>query len=93
MKAIWHDVVLAESDKTINIEGNQYFPAESVNMQYFISNDEHTVCPWKGIASYYDIQVGDEINPSAAWYYPDPKYLALAIKGYIAFWHGVEVRA
>lgn len=91
MKAVWHDVVLAESDKTINIEGNHYFPPESVDMKYFVSSEEHTVCPWKGIASYYDIKVGEHTNSAAAWYYPDPKYLALAIKEYVAFWHGVDI--
>lgn len=91
MKAIWQGVVLAESNKTINIEGNHYFPPESMHREYFIANDEHTICPWKGVASYFDIKIGNNLNSSAAWYYPDPKYLALAIKGYIAFWHGIEV--
>lgn len=91
MKAIWNGKVIAESDKTINIEGNQYFPVESVNKELLTSSEAHTVCPWKGTASYYDIVVDGKTNKDAAWYYPEPKALADKIKGYIAFWKGVEV--
>lgn len=91
MKAIWNGKVIAESNETINIEGNQYFPEESVNKAYLNSTDTHTVCHWKGTASYYDVTVDGKTNKDAAWYYPDPSKLAEKIKGYIAFWHGVQV--
>ncbi|GAB4573123.1 MAG: DUF427 domain-containing protein [Anaerolineae bacterium] len=91
MKAIWNGVVLAESDKTIVVEGNHYFPPDAVNMQYFQPSDTHTTCPWKGVASYYDVVVNGKVNPGAAWYYPEPKPAALQIKGYVAFWRGVQV--
>ena len=91
MKAIWKGQVIAESDKTINIEGNQYFPHESILAEYFRKNDFHTVCPWKGVASYYDVVVNDEINENAAWYYPETKPAANGINNYVAFWRGVEV--
>jgi uncharacterized protein (DUF427 family) len=90
--AKWNGVVLAESDKTITVEGNLYFPPDSVNMEYFRQSDYHTTCPWKGNASYYDIVVGDDVNKDAAWYYPEPKSAAENIKGYVAFWKGVEVQ-
>lgn len=93
MKAIWHDAVLAESDDTVVVEGNHYFPPESVNRDYLRDSDTHTTCPWKGEASYYDVVVGDETNKDAAWYYPEPKQAATHIAGRIAFWHGVEVVA
>lgn len=92
-KASWNGQVLAESNKTIVIEGNHYFPPESVNKEFLIPNDHHTTCPWKGEASYYDISVYGQINPSAAWVYPLPKEAAKEIQGYIAFWKGVEVSA
>ncbi|HHL52924.1 MAG TPA: DUF427 domain-containing protein [Flammeovirgaceae bacterium] len=91
MKAIWNNKVIAESQATIVIEGNHYFPPEDVNMEYFRPSDTHTTCPWKGVASYYDVVVDGEVNKDAAWYYPQPSELAKGIKGYIAFWHGVEV--
>ncbi len=91
MKAIWHDAVLAESDKTVVVEGNHYFPAESVNRQYFRESGSHTICPWKGEASYYDVVVQDDVNKDAAWYYPEPKPAAEEIKDRIAFWRGVKV--
>lgn len=91
MKAIWKGQVIAESDKTINIEGNQYFPHESIHAEYFRKNDFHTACPWKGVASYYDVVVNDEINENAAWYYPETQPAANGINNYVAFWRGVEV--
>jgi uncharacterized protein (DUF427 family) len=91
-KAIWNGVVLAESGTTEVVEGNHYFPPESIQRKYFAESDTHTTCPWKGEASYYHIQVNGQINPDAAWHYPDPKPAANHIKGYIAFWKGVEVQ-
>ncbi|PWH16583.1 MAG: hypothetical protein DDG59_09460 [Anaerolineae bacterium] len=91
MKAIWNGQVLAESDQTILLEGNHYFPPEAVRQEYLVPSDTHTTCPWKGVASYYHLQVGDQINRDAAWYYPEPKEAAKQIKGYIAFWKGVQV--
>jgi uncharacterized protein (DUF427 family) len=91
MKAIWNDKILAESKETIVIEGNHYFPPSALEKAYFVESDTHTTCPWKGVASYYHLEVGGEINKDAAWYYPDPKPAAREIKGYIAFWRGVQV--
>jgi uncharacterized protein (DUF427 family) len=91
MKAIWRDAVLAQSDDTIVIEGNHYFPQEAINKQHFSESDTHTSCPWKGEASYYDVVVDGETNKDAAWYYPQPKEAASQIKNYIAFWKGVKV--
>ena len=91
MKAIWKDVVLAESDDTIVVEDNHYFPPDSVNREYLKESATHTTCPWKGEASYYDIVVSDAVNKDAAWYYPEPKEAAQQIKDYVAFWKGVEV--
>jgi uncharacterized protein (DUF427 family) len=91
MKAIWNGKIIAESDKTINVEGNQYFPPETVDKQFLASSDTHTVCHWKGTASYYDIEVDGKTNKDAAWYYPETSELASHIKGYIAFWKGVQV--
>ena len=91
--AKWKGVVIAESDATILVEGNHYFPPDSVKREYFESSEHHTVCSWKGEASYYDVRVGDEVNPNAAWYYPEVKAAADPIKGYVAFWRGVEVEA
>jgi len=90
-KAIWNDVILAESDKTVKLEGNQYFPLASLDQDYFRESDYQTVCPWKGRASYYDIIVDGEVNKNAAWYYPDPSSAAQQIKGHVAFWNGVKV--
>lgn len=92
-KAIWHDTVLAESDETIIVEGNHYFPPDSINEAYFTESDRHTVCPWKGVASYYDVVVDGAVNPGAAWYYPEPSQAAAEIKDYVAFWQGVRVVA
>lgn len=91
MKALWNGQVLAESDETIVIEGNHYFPPSSINTEYFKTSNTHTTCPWKGIASYYNVDVNGNINQDAAWYYPQTKELAKNIEGYVAFWKGVEV--
>jgi uncharacterized protein (DUF427 family) len=91
MKAIWHNALLAESDKTIVIEGNQYFLPESINEEYFQQSSTHTTCPWKGEASYYNIVVDGQVNKDAAWYYPEPKAAAADIKNRVAFWNGVKV--
>lgn len=92
-RAIWNGVVIAESDATILLEGNHYFPPDSVRREYLRESSTHTVCPWKGTASYYDVVVGDKVNPDAAWYYPEPKEAARQIAGYVAFWRGVQVEA
>jgi uncharacterized protein (DUF427 family) len=91
-KAVWNNAVLAESDKTIVVEGNHYFPPEAVNTEYFNPSSTHTVCSWKGTASYYDVAVDGQLNKDAAWYYADPKDAANQIAGYVAFWHGVQVK-
>ena len=91
MKAVWQDAVIAESDDTIVVEGNHYFPPEAINREHFKASDKHTTCPWKGEASYYDVVVEDQTNKDAAWYYPEPKEAAGQIKDYIAFWKGVKV--
>jgi uncharacterized protein (DUF427 family) len=91
MRAVWNDAVLAESDETIVVEGNHYFPPESVDRRYFRESSKHTVCPWKGTASYYDIVVEEDVNPGGAWYYPEPSQAARQIAGYVAFWQGVRV--
>jgi uncharacterized protein (DUF427 family) len=90
-KAIWNDVVLAESNQCEVVEGNQYFPPDAINREYFQESNTHTTCPWKGIASYYNVVVDGQVNKDAAWYYPEPKDAAKHIKGYIAFWRGVQV--
>jgi uncharacterized protein (DUF427 family) len=92
-KATWNGVVLAESDRTVVVEGNHYFPSDSINRQYFQESPTHTTCGWKGIASYYTVQVDGKTNPDAAWYYPEPKDAAKQIAGHIAFWKGVKVEA
>jgi uncharacterized protein (DUF427 family) len=92
MKALWKNRVLAKSDKTIVVEGNHYFPPDSVERKYFEPSDDHTTCPWKGVASYYDVVVEGDRNRNAAWYYPEPKEKARNIKDYVAFWNGVEVK-
>ncbi len=90
-RATWKGTVLAESDACVVVEGNQYFPADAVRREHLRPSATHTTCPWKGIASYYDVVVGGEVNPDAAWYYPEPKEAAAGIRGRIAFWHGVQV--
>ena len=91
MKAIWKGATIAESNDTVVVEGNYYFPMSTVNMEYMKPSDATTICPWKGVASYYSINVGGELNTDAAWYYPEPKEAAKNIREHIAFWHGVEV--
>lgn len=90
-KAIWNGKIIAESDETIVIEGNHYFPPAAIHSEFFNESSTHTVCPWKGTASYYDVVVDGETNKDAAWYYPETSELAKNIKGYIAFWKGVRV--
>jgi uncharacterized protein (DUF427 family) len=93
MKAVWNGTVLAESDRTVVVEGNHYFPPEAIRASYFKPSDTHTVCAWKGTASYYTIEVDGHRNPDAAWYYPEPKEAAQQLTGYVAFWKGVTVTA
>jgi uncharacterized protein (DUF427 family) len=91
MKAIWEGAVLAQSERTVVIEGNHYFPPDSVDHQYLEPSAKQTTCHWKGIASYYNVRVGAKENADAAWYYPEPKKAAAAIKDHVAFWRGVQV--
>lgn len=91
MKAIWNNKVIAESNDIINIEGNSYFPIESVNRKYLKESQTTSVCPWKGKASYFSLEVGGKINQDAAWLYPKPKEAAEEIKGRVAFWKDVEI--
>ncbi|HEX8246589.1 MAG TPA: DUF427 domain-containing protein [Pyrinomonadaceae bacterium] len=93
MKAIWNGAVLAESDDTIVVEGNHYFPENSINKEYFQPSETNTVCGWKGTASYYDVVVDGATNKDAAWFYPDAKAEAKEIENRVAFWKGVEVAA
>ena len=90
-KATWNGVILADSDQTKVVEGNQYFPPDAIKRAYFQESSYHTVCSWKGTASYYDIEVDGQTNQNAAWYYPEPSPAAKNITGYIAFWKGVNV--
>ena len=92
-KAIWKGTILAESNQTRVVEGNHYFPPNSIKKEYFQTGENHTICPWKGMASYYDIEVDGQVNKNAAWYYPSPKPAAKDISGYVAFWKGVQVEA
>ena len=91
MKAIWENTLLAESNRTIVVEGNYYFPPDAIKREFFKASDTHSTCPWKGLASYYNVQVGEKVNPDAAWYYPEPKDAAKSIKDHVAFWRGVKV--
>lgn len=90
-KAIWNGAVIAESDDTVKVEGNHYFPRDSVKREYLVESDTHTVCPWKGVASYYTLEVDGESNVDAAWYYPEPKRGAETVGGRVAFWRGVKI--
>ena len=90
-KATWNGTVIAESDETVVVEGNHYFPRDSIKSEFFESSSSQTVCPWKGTASYFDVVVDGERNPGAAWYYLDPKSAASEIKDHVAFWRGVSV--
>ena len=89
--AIWNDTVLAESDDTVVVEGNHYFPREALRDEHFVTSETTSWCPWKGTASYFSVRVNGDENPDAAWYYPEPKEKAAQIKDRVAFWHGVEV--
>lgn len=91
MKAVWNGAVIAQSDDTKVVEGNHYFPADSVKHEFLEPSQTHTVCGWKGTASYYTLTVDGKRNADAAWYYPDPKDAAKEIAGHVAFWKGVEV--
>ena len=91
VRASWNGAILAESNATEVVEGNQYFPPDSVRREYFRPSATHTICPWKGTASYYDVVVNDQVNKDAAWYYPTPLAAAKNIAGYVAFWKGVQV--
>ena len=91
MKAIWNGAVIAESESTIVVEGNHYFPPDSLNKNYLKPSGTTTVCPWKGTASYYSVVVDDEENTDAGWFYPDPKDAAAEIKDHVAFWRGIDV--
>jgi uncharacterized protein (DUF427 family) len=93
MKAIWNDTVLAESEATRVVEGNHYFPPESLRREFFVDSDYHTTCGWKGVASYLSASVEGKTNADACWYYPEPKSAAEEIRGYYAFWKGVQVVA
>ncbi|MEX0877892.1 MAG: DUF427 domain-containing protein [Candidatus Spechtbacterales bacterium] len=91
MKAIWNNQIIAESDDTVVVESNHYFPAESVKMQYLAKNGDTYTCPWKGVCDYYDVTVDDKTVKSGAFMYPEPKSEAGHIRGHFAFWHGVDV--
>ncbi len=91
MKATWNGAILAESNSTVVVEGNHYFPPDSINREYFRESDTQSTCPWKGLASYQDIVVDGKVNKDAAWHYPAPKEAARQITGHVAFWRGVQV--
>lgn len=91
MKAIWNGEVIAESNETVVVEGNHYFPPSTIKQEFFQPSETHTVCGWKGTASYYNVTVNGQVNKDAAWFYPETKEAADNIKGYVAFWKGVKV--
>ena len=91
MKAVWKDTEIAQSDQTVVVEGNHYFPLETVRSEFLQDSDTTTMCPWKGTANYYSITVDGDVNEDAAWYYADPKDAASEIEGRVAFWKGVQV--
>ena len=91
MKVIWNNQVIAKSDITFVVENNHYFPADSINKEFFKSSGKHTTCPWKGAASYYDIDVNGKTNEGAAWFYAEPKEAAKEIKNHVAFWKGISI--
>ncbi|MEZ5102257.1 MAG: DUF427 domain-containing protein [Thermoleophilia bacterium] len=93
MRAIWNGAVIAESDDTVVVEGNHYFPPEAVDQRYLRPSETHTVCGWKGTASYYTLEVDGQVNPDAAWFYPETKPEAAQVRGRIAFWKGVRVES
>jgi uncharacterized protein (DUF427 family) len=92
MKAMWNGTVLAESDDTVVVENNHYFPAAALRREHFRPTATHTTCGWKGVASYYDVLVDGKVNEDAAWFYPEPKEAAKSITGRVAFWKGVKVQ-
>ncbi|MGB0571122.1 MAG: DUF427 domain-containing protein [Alphaproteobacteria bacterium] len=92
-KAVWNNIVLAESESYETVEGNIYFPMDSLKREYFTESTTNTVCPWKGVASYLSVDIEGEVNADAAWYYPDPKPAAENIRDHVAFWRGVQVSA
>lgn len=91
MKAEWNNQIIAESNETIIVENNHYFPLNAVKNQYLKPSSTHTTCPWKGLASYFTLDVDGKQNPDAAWFYPQPKEAAKQIKDYVAFWKGVKI--
>lgn len=91
MKATWNDTIIAESDNTIVVENNHYFPADSIKKELFSPSTTHSSCPWKGMASYFSVEVDGKINKDAAWFYPEPKHAAKQIQNFVAFWKGVKV--
>lgn len=91
MKAIWNGQIIAESDNTVVVENNHYFPKESVKAEYLVDSQTHTTCPWKGLASYYSLKVDGQTNTDAAWFYSEPKSAASQIKDHVAFWKGVKI--
>jgi uncharacterized protein (DUF427 family) len=93
MKAVWKNVILAESDKTIIIEGNHYFPPESINKKFFIVSNTRTTCGWKGVASYYTIKIDNEQNKDSAWYYDKPLDKVKHIRNYVSFWKGIQIKS
>ena len=93
VRATWNGKVLAESGKTVVVEGNHYFPPEAVNREFFAPSATHTICPWKGEASYYTVSVDGAENTDAAWFYPEPKQAAVNIRDHVAFWRGVTVES
>jgi uncharacterized protein (DUF427 family) len=91
MKAIFNDVVIAESNETVVVENNHYFPPQSLKREYFLASDRKSTCPWKGLASYYSVNVAGKTGEDVAWYYPSPSAAAHEIKDHVAFWKGVRV--
>lgn len=91
MKAIWKDTIIAESDDTVLVEGNHYFPESALKREFVVFSNHKTSCPWKGQASYYSLKINGELNPDAVWYYPEPKPEAAHVKGRVAFWKGVKI--
>lgn len=91
IRAVWNGTVIAETPRTVRVEGNHYFPPESIRREFFVESQTKSVCPWKGLARYYTLSVNGEVNPDAAWFYPKPSPLARRIKGHVAFWNGVDI--
>lgn len=91
MKAIWNGVTVAESDDTVIVEGNHYFPESALDRRYVVGSNHRSTCPWKGMANYYSLLVNGDLNPDAVWYYPQPSEAAAQIKGRVAFWKGVQI--